>query len=302
MFMIEFCHINKTFKKDFWSPCFKALSDVSFEIEKGEATGFLGANGAGKTTLLKILMDFIQADSGEVLFDESLGKSRSSVLKKIGFMPERPYFYPHLSGRDFALYMGKLNDVESRLLVKRIEYWAGLFGISDALDRPLHGYSKGMLQRLGLTSSLLHDPEILILDEPLSGLDPIGRKEIKNVIQDLASENKTVFLSSHIVSDIEEICKKVVVLEHGHCVYNGDIEELINENSTGQVDLICTGNVPSFDNVKTQGLNGEMFRLTFEKALKSKVLAKLLDHKIEIIRLEDRRPSLEQVIYNIKEK
>lgn len=299
--MIEFCHISKTFKKDFWAKPFYALKDVSFKIERGDTTGFLGANGAGKTTLLKVLMDFIKHDSGEIIFDSSLGKTREAILQKIGFLPERPYFYPHLTGREFALYMGRLNDVPEHSLKELIPYWSGRLGVEHALDRALHGYSKGMLQRLGLATSLLHNPEILILDEPLSGLDPVGRKDIKNVIQQLSKEEKTVFVSSHIVSDIEEVCEKVVVLEQGECVYDGEIEKLIDKKSSSQFEIICQGELPELGNVERDDLFGNLVRLNVEASEKDDLLRKLLDHKVEIKKLEPQRPSLEEVIYNIKD-
>jgi len=298
--MIEFCHISKSFKKDFWIKPFYALDDVSFKIEKGDATGFLGANGAGKTTLLKILMGFIRPDSGEIIFDKSLGDSREQVLENIGFLPERPYFYPHLTGRDFAFYMGRLNDVPRERLKKEIFFWASRLGVEDALDRPLKGYSKGMLQRLGLTTALLHNPDILILDEPLSGLDPVGRKDIKNVIQQLAQEGKTVFVSSHIVSDIEEICEKVVVLEHGKRVYDGSIEALISKNSSSAVEIICQGSIPQLERVTVEELQGNQTRLVVELGDKNSVLKTLIEHQVDVKKIEPQRPSLEEVIYNIK--
>lgn len=298
--MIEFCHISKTFKKDFWAKPFYALEDVSFKIERGDTTGFLGANGAGKTTLLKVLMDFIKSDSGEIVFDRSLGNTREAVLQKIGFLPERPYFYPHLTGREFALYMGRLNDVPRERLKELIPYWAERLGVGHALDRALHGYSKGMLQRLGLATTLLHDPEILILDEPLSGLDPVGRKDIKNVIRQLSKQEKTVFVSSHIVSDIEEVCEKVVVLEQGKCVYDGEIEKLIEQNSSSRFEITCQGELPDLDGVRSEVLYGNLVKLNVEVSERDDLLRVLLDNKIEIKKLEPQKPSLEEVIYNIK--
>lgn len=299
--MIEFCHISKTFKKDFWSGAFYALKDVSFKIESGDTTGFLGANGAGKTTLLKVLMDFIQPTSGQVKFNEALGETRQEILQKVGFLPERPYFYPHLTGREFAMYMGRLTDVPSTKLEKNIPHWAARLGVESALDRALHGYSKGMLQRLGLATSLLHDPEILILDEPLSGLDPVGRKDIKTVIQELSREGKTVFLSSHIVSDIEEICEKVVVLEQGKCVYDGEIEKLIAQKSSSKFELVCRGELPALGNIERESLYSDFVKLKVEASEKTELLKRLLGYGVEIEKLEAQRPSLEEVIYNIKD-
>lgn len=299
--MIQFCHISKSFKKDFWAKPFTALDNVSFNLEKGSITGFLGANGAGKTTLLKVLMGFIPYDSGEVYFSHELGPSRVEALKKIGFLPERPYFYPHLSGREFATYMGKLNNVGQSDLRDQITRLSKELGIFHALDQTLSGYSKGMLQRLGLMTSLLHRPELIILDEPLSGLDPLGRKDIKAILSGLAREGKTIFLSSHIVSDIEQVCQNVVVLERGQCIYDGKIEDLISSRSTSLYELTYSGDLTKeIEKILQSDFHGNLGRLVFEKENKEYVISALLHQGVDIRALEPMRPTLEEVIYNIK--
>jgi len=176
-------------------------------------------------------MHFISASAGEVVYAPELGKTFLEIVSNIGYMPERPYFYSNLTGREFLFYMGSLNEVKMPLLRERVSRWGERLQIAHALDRKINNYSKGMLQRLGLVSILLHGPQLLILDEPLSGVDPIGRKEMKAALDEIHKEGKTIFFSSHIVPDIEEICTSVVVLEEGKVRYSGPVDALLGRNS-----------------------------------------------------------------------
>ncbi len=235
--MLEFNSVTKVFKSEMFKKPFKAINDLSFKVDEGSIVGFLGANGAGKTTSLKVAMDFTRPTKGEVKFT-SLGENKSEIFSNVGFLPERPYFYPHLTGREFSHYMGRLVDLPKNKINQQISKLAPLFRIDFALDREIHTYSKGMLQRIGFLTALLHDPKLVILDEPLSGVDPIGRKELKDVIVDINKMGKTVFFSSHIVSDVEEICDKVIFLKDGKLVYQGRVEDIINKNI--KADLTCS--------------------------------------------------------------
>lgn len=298
--MIEFRNVTKTFKKDFWAKPFFALKDVSFEIPEASMVGFLGANGAGKTTSLKILMQFIKADSGDIIFSEKMGGTLFNALSKIGYLPERPYFYPHLTGQEFTEYMGKLSDVPKSVLKERIKYWSELLSIDHALGRPIHGYSKGMLQRIGFVAVLLHNPDLLILDEPLSGLDPVGRKEIKDVMRRLKGEGKTIFFSSHIVSDIEETCRYAVVLEKGACIYNGEIEKLLDQNRRSGYEISYRGSQEEIAGTELIHRDSSLNIIKVNEDKKDSVIRYLLDQNNEIINLEPSRMSLEEIIYKIK--
>lgn len=298
--MIEFRNVTKTFRKDFWAKPFYALRNVSFEIPEACMVGFLGANGAGKTTSLKILMQFIKSDSGEVVFSSKMGGSLFKALSQIGYLPERPYFYPHLTGQEFTEYMGKLSDVPNTILKDRIKYWSKLLSIDHALNRPINGYSKGMLQRIGFVAVLLHDPGLLILDEPLSGLDPVGRKEIKDVLRRLKLEGKTIFFSSHIVSDIEETCRYAVVLEQGACIYNGEIEKLLNQNRKSGYEITYRGNEESISESEVIHRDNGINIIKVSEENKNIVIRNLLERKIDITNLEPSRMSLEEIIYKIK--
>lgn len=282
--MIEFNEVSKDFKTDFWAPKFKALVDVSFKVRPGSITGFLGANGAGKTTLLKILMGFIKPSSGQVSFADSLGTNLDQIFTKIGYLPERPYFYPYLKGREFLHYMGEIQDLNKSEIEESIEKWSTKLKVDYALDRFVRGYSKGMLQRLGFASVLLHNPDLIVLDEPLSGLDPVGRKEFKDILSGLHDGKKTIFFSSHIVSDVEEICDDVVVLEKGRSIFNGSIDELISNNTNNDVEI------------KIRGMNKVILPFEQRDEYISKALAE--GKSIELVR--ETKPTLEEIVYKLK--
>jgi ABC-2 type transport system ATP-binding protein len=301
--MITFDGVSKDFRTHFWAKPFRALDKVSFQIRHGEVVGFLGANGAGKTTSMKILMGFIRPAEGEVLFDPILGQNRNEVLSKIGFLPERPYFYPHLTGREFLHFMGGLNKLKRNVLEARIKEWAARLGIEFALSRRVRDYSKGMLQRLGLISALLHDPEILILDEPLSGLDPLGRKELKDLLLELCHRGKTIFFSSHIVPDVEEICRKVIFLEKGRVVYQGEIDTLVEQNLAHKTivrAVIRDRDIRTPHKILDAHIETGVKTIEVEASRKNDCLRELVAQNIEILSANPLRPSLEEIFYKIK--
>lgn len=298
--MIEFQKIKKSFKANFWSDPTEVLKDISFNINKGEMVGFLGANGAGKTTLIKIIMGFIKSDSGHVVFDKvTMGHTHKEQLSNIGYLPERPYFYPHLSGREFLNFLAELNKVSRALCEERIQIWAKRMKIDHALDRTINSYSKGMLQRLGFVSTLLHDPEFLILDEPLSGLDPVGRREFKDALLEINNLGKTVFFSSHIVGDVEELCSKVIVLEHGEIVYKGLIEELVRKHSLADYRVVIKCGADKISSGKHIHDLGEFAVYSIPEKEKAEFLNEVVDKNIDLVSMGQIQPSLEQIVYNI---
>lgn len=285
--MIKFQSVSKKFRTNFWEKDNLALSDVSFEIGTGDLVGFLGANGAGKTTLIKILMDFSRADSGSVAFSPELGSNPEEIKSSIGYLPERAYLYPHLTGREFIHYIALISTIKKENLAGLIDKWATKLQIAHALDRPIRGYSKGMQQRLGFISAVIHSPKFLVLDEPLSGLDPLGRRELKSIMKELNSDGVTVFFSSHIVSDVEEICNKVVFIEKGKLIYEGSVEELIVKNSN---DLY------SIKYIKDKKIESE----TLNEVEKNEIVQRLVKENAVILEIEKQKSSLEEIIYKIK--
>jgi ABC-2 type transport system ATP-binding protein len=303
MIMLNFIDVTKTFKSDLFTQNFTALKNVSFDIPSGSMVGFLGANGAGKTTSLKVIMDFIRPDTGTVQFSKELGNNKTEVFKNIGFLPERPYFYANLKGIDFLRFMGQLSEVPSQLIEANIKKWAPRFRIDHALSREIRTYSKGMLQRIGFLSTILHDPKFIILDEPLSGLDPIGRKELKDVIVEVHRAGKTVFFSSHIVPDIEEICDRVIFLKDGNLAFNGTVDSLLNTAKASDYDVkFKSDKVLSF---KTKTINQEKYPGNLQVVRVSEInrqtlLQELLTANVDVVGVEVIKPSLEEIFYHQK--
>lgn len=285
--MLEFIEISKVFKSDLLKKPFQALNNVSFKIPEGKIIGFLGANGAGKTTSIKIAMDFIRPTSGEVRFGPELGGSRKEAFKMIGYLPERPFFYPHLTGREFCFYMGALVEMSNNQIKEQISKWAPRFKIDFALDREIRTYSKGMLQRVGFLATLLHNPKLIVLDEPIAGVDPIGRKELKDIMVEVNKEGTTVFFSSHIISDVEEICDSVIFLKDGELVFNGSVDQIIKDNIKPHVHIRYLE-------------NGNFQTKQVDDANKNNFLTELIKRNVEIISMDPEKPSLEEIFYKVK--
>ncbi len=221
--------LSKTYPTGFWRRRVRVLSDISFSVGGNEIVGFLGPNGAGKTTTIKILNHLAFPDSGRVtVFGEEAGR-RPETRRRIGFMPEQPYFYEYLTGDEFLGLCGNLYGMERKAIVSRSRELLARVGLSGAGRTAIRKYSKGMMQRLGLAQALLHDPELVILDEPMSGLDPMGRMEVRNLIRELKEAGKTVFFSSHIISDVEALSDRVIILHRGRKMAEGSVEELMGQ-------------------------------------------------------------------------
>jgi len=222
--------LAKTFVKPFTGARVEAVRGVSFEVRRGDIFGFLGPNGAGKTTTIKMLTGLIFPSGGRATI---LGKPVPSpeAMGKVGFLPENPYVYPYLTPREFVSLCGRLNGLAGAALHAAVERVIERVGITYAMDRRVGALSKGMLQRTGLAAALVHSPELLILDEPMSGLDPVGRKEVRDLIVDEARAGRTVFFSSHILSDVELLCDYVCILRKGEVVAGGSMDDLLGADS-----------------------------------------------------------------------
>jgi ABC-2 type transport system ATP-binding protein len=246
-------NLKKSFRKKLTAKPVEALKGVSFEIAPGTITGFLGANGAGKTTTIKCLLNLAFADSGEITYFGEPELS-SKVKSRIGFLPERPYFYEYLTGREFLRFYGQLSGrVPRKDLGAKIEKLLKRVSLEHAGDRQLRSYSKGMLQRIGIAQTLIHSPEFIILDEPMTGLDPDGRMEVQEIIQETANEGTAVFFSSHLLPDAERLCERLVILKQGNLVFEGRTTELLGRVDSGyavsylESGKLLTESVPAGD-------------------------------------------------------
>ncbi len=226
--------LKKSFRKHPFSfQKIEVLHGLDFEVKAGTVTGYLGANGAGKTTSLKCILNLAYPDDGRVIFfdDKTLSPE---VRKRIGFLPERPYFYDYLTGREFLTFYGQLSDkIPRNQMAEKVDRLLDRVGLGHAKDRPLRGYSKGMLQRTGIAQALLHDPEFVILDEPMTGLDPDGRLEVTELIREVASSGTAVFFSSHLLHDVEKLCDNLVIMKKGNLVYQGATKEFLGQVKEG---------------------------------------------------------------------
>ncbi len=211
----------------------RTLDQLNLSVHRGETYGLLGPNGAGKTTTIKVLLGLLRPDSGEIRI---LGKppGHPEALKSIGFLPENPYFYSHLTGMEFLEFVGQLFGLEGSQadLRKQREELVDSVGLSRQwADKPMNQYSKGMLQRLGIAQSLVNDPEILFLDEPMSGLDPIGRRDIREILHRLKKQGKTVFFNSHLLPDVNEVCDRIGIMNQGKLIAEEEIANISRGDS-----------------------------------------------------------------------
>jgi ABC-2 type transport system ATP-binding protein len=208
---------------------FPAVDNVSFSIEPGEILGYLGPNGAGKTTTIKMLTGLLEPTSGDIFFQgEKIKKDIVEYKKKIGYVPEEPDIYPHLSAYDYLLMVGRLRQIPEKALKEKIERFMELLKLSLEMQSSISSYSKGMVQKVLLSSALLHNPDILLLDEPLSGLDVETSLIIKDLVKQLSKEGKIIFYCSHILEVVEKVCSRVIIIHKGKILTDDSVENLRN--------------------------------------------------------------------------
>jgi ABC-2 type transport system ATP-binding protein len=236
-FVLRIANLSKSFKTGFIPKKVVALDGVALDVEKGEIFGLLGPNGAGKTTTIKCILNLIHPDAGTI---ELMGEPVHSekTRSRIGFLTENPYIYDFLSGREYLIFSGRLHGLNTRAAQKKADELLSFFGLQDAANRQLRKYSKGMLQRIGLAQALVNDPDFLILDEPMSGLDPVGRKEVRDLLYSLKNQGRTLLFSSHILSDAELICDRVAILVKGKLQMVGKLQQLMKKIEWYEVTIV----------------------------------------------------------------
>ncbi len=288
--------LHKTFKSGFLLKRKVILKGISLSVNEGEVFGYLGPNGAGKTTTLKCLLGLIFPEKGRLSI---LGKPHLSLTAKarLGFLPENPYFYDYLTAEEFLQYYSQLFLIPKHVKEKRIPRLLEKVGLKTAAKIQLRKFSRGMLQRIGLAQALLNDPELIFLDEPLGGLDPLGRKEIRDIINGLKQEGKTVFLCSHILQDIEMICDRVGVIVGGRLINQGRLQDLISEKVL-HTEIVCSGISP--DTLKAMGdvhssTGGKTWLKIYEEAEVERILAEIHSHRGKIHSMIPRTETLEDI-------
>jgi ABC-2 type transport system ATP-binding protein len=225
-------NLTKVFKSGLGKQAFVAVRDLSLTVEKGEVYGLIGPNGSGKSTTMKAILGLLSPTMGKTTI---FGKSSVEVESRrdVGFLPENPYFYKHLSGLETLLFYGRLCSMSGRDLQDKAREMLALTGLEDAANRRVAGFSKGMLQRLGLAQALLHEPRLIILDEPTAGVDPAGSRKIRDLIMGFKERGITVLVTSHLLEQIQEVCDRVGIMAHGRMVREGKLDDLIAvENET----------------------------------------------------------------------
>ncbi len=229
--------LKKTFRIGFFRKRVEAVRGVDFAVQPGEIFGLLGPNGAGKTTSIKCVLSLIFPDEGKItLFGER--SPGPEVMGKVGYLPENPYVYQYLRPLEFLDLCGRLVGLDAQARESRGREMIERVGLAHAVDRPIGKFSKGMMQRIGLAQALLHDPELLILDEPMSGLDPIGRKEVRDLILEQRRAGKTIVFTSHILADVELLCDRVGILRRGEMIHYGKLADLLRaETRRTEVEL-----------------------------------------------------------------
>lgn len=231
--------LGKTFRLGLRRKLLVAVRGVDLSVERGEIYGFLGPNGAGKSTTIKMLMGLVTPTTGEAsIFGLPIASRHARA--QLGFLPENPYFHDFLTPEQLLVFAGRLGGLSSAVLEERVPRLLDLVGLSKAKKLPLRRFSKGMVQRAGIAQALVGDPALVVLDEPMSGLDPIGRKDVREVIFRLKEEGKTVFFSSHILPDVEAICDRVGLMLHGRLREQGSLDELLSAGARA-VDVIAEG-------------------------------------------------------------
>jgi len=288
--------LKKEFRLGFIPKTRPILNGITFSVREGEIFGYLGPNGAGKTTTIKCLLDLIHPDAGTI---EIFGRSHLSPRSRqsLGFLPENPYFYDYLSATEFLAFTADLFGLGRAEKAGRIARLLKLVGLERAADLPLRKFSRGMLQRVGLAQALINDPRLVILDEPLGGMDPLGRKEIRDIIVRFKAEGKTVFFTSHILQDIEMICDRVAIIVGGRIVKEGGLRDLVSEKVLF-TEVTVSGIPPEAFAGLGESVSAQRDRVllkVYDEARVDEVLDLVHDRKGRLVSLSPRTESLEDI-------
>jgi ABC-2 type transport system ATP-binding protein len=297
--VVEIVNLTKDFSVGFWKKRpIRVLDSLCLQVQKGEIFGFLGPNGAGKSTTLKLLMNLLHPTSGSARI---LGKSVDTVAmhQSIGYLPENPYFYDYLTPTELLAYMGRLFGLRQPELSQRVQNLLESVGLKHAGNLQLRKFSKGMVQRLGIAQAIINEPEIVFLDEPMSGLDPLGRMDVRRIITSLKARGVTVFFSSHILSDVEAICDRVAILNKGKLQEVGALDEILKAGIKGHEVILSGWTAEMLDVMQPwcaelRSMGDRLHLRVCEKKQLEALLSFIIDKKLEIIAISPIHPSLEE--------
>jgi len=296
---IQIHNLTKTFRTGFGFKRFAAVKNLNLDVKTGGILGFLGPNGAGKTTTFKMMLGLIYPDKGNIAFFGEPA-NHAQARSQIGFLPENPYFYSYLTAVESLNFYGRLFNLSSQDRAQRVDELLATIGLKHARNRQLRKFSRGMLQRIGIAQALINDPKLLILDEPMSGLDPMGRKEMRDIIIGCRDQGKTVIFSSHILSDVEMICDEVAI------ILNGELQEIVKvgeilDREIDTWEITCTGLSPElaakFDNNQYETIQSgdrTLIKLKDEDTPR-RLMVEIEDQGGRVVSFGPRRESLEDI-------
>ena len=293
--LVSVQQLTKTFRLGVRLRRIDALRGISFDVPEGAVFGFLGPNGAGKTTTIKILTGLIHPTSGSAtIYGEPVGVS--SVGARLGYLPEQPYFYDYLNGYETLIFYARLFALPAGVASKRARDLLERVGLGHAGDRAIRKYSKGMMQRLGIAQALINDPQLVILDEPMSGLDPIGRKEVRDLMLELKRMGKTVFFSSHILADIEMACDRIAIIHKGEIIEAGSVSDLVaRAGDRVEVFFRCSGEIPNVEDGPAPEAVGDLWRFELLPNKVDAFLSELLQAGGTVVSVSPRKATLEDL-------
>jgi ABC-2 type transport system ATP-binding protein len=293
-------NLHKTYLKGVRRQKVAAVVGLSLEVEEGEIFGFVGPNGAGKSTTIKILCHLIRPTSGRVAL---MGKavSDAAARRMVGYLPENPSYYDYLTGQELLTFNGTIHGMSADAIGERSRELLEMVELDSSGGRPIRTYSKGMVQRLGIAASLIHNPQVLIWDEPMSGLDPIGRKQTTDLMLELRRQGKTLFFSTHILADVEQVCDRIGMIVHGELSYTGRVQEILSaaiEHYHVVLQLKGTPESAIFDPCRPVN-HGGRYHLDISPADFGQVMKRLLGAGAEVVSIEPKRPSLEDLFVTL---
>ncbi len=276
----------------------RAVDEISFTVEKGKIYGFLGPNGTGKTTTIKAIMGLIKPTQGYITIN-GIKASKPEARKSVGFLPENPSFPESITGRELLEFSARMHEVDKKQTHARALKLLKELSMEDAAHKPVRKYSKGMVQKIGFASVLIHDPDILVLDEPMSGLDPIGRFTFKEILKECRSQGKTIFFSSHIIPDVEDLCDRVIVINKGKVISLLDVETIRTMSTSAYEIVFKMSKDVIHSEFECEDIDNSIKKIKVESGKIFEALNFLKDHKADFISIQPISENLETVFIKL---